>query len=183
MTRPNWFIALPAEDPAWARALVRSAPASLRTFAPEDLHLTVAFLGAVSEERARAAWELADAFSLAPLTVGLERVAPMGPARRASALAALVAEGREGLIEAIRESRDLFHDRAEIERETRAPLPHLTLARIPRGASEEERDAALAWARSLEVASLSLHLERLALYSWAEDRARRLFRIVEARKL
>lgn len=61
--------------------------------------------------------------------------------------------------------------------ETRALRPHATLARPTRRADESKRAAGLAWARALDVRGLPARLDRLALYGWSADRARRLFAI------
>ena len=54
--QPNWFIATPIAPGRWFDR-VSAPPSGIRRFHPEDLHATVAFLGAVREEAARAAAE------------------------------------------------------------------------------------------------------------------------------
>ena len=88
----NWFIALPVPSGAWLEAL--TPPPAVRLFTRHDLHLTVAFLGAVSEARALAAFACAAELPLAPLEISLAQVVPLGARRRPSAFSALLDRGR-----------------------------------------------------------------------------------------
>lgn len=151
-------------------------------FAAEDLHMTVAFLGAVEPSEARAAW--AEATRLAPavgrpLEGGFVRVEPLGNPRRPSALSALVGDGAEPLSELIQALQAPLLAAAGAPPETRVPLPHVTLARVQRRASPSERREALRWAEALDISALRFSISELALYTWAEDRRERLFRVVE----
>src|SRR6185436_3652410 len=67
----NWFIGLPIPAGAWLEALP-AVPEGCRLFDAGDLHLTVAFLGHVSEDAARAAWAAVQWLG-APLEVTLGR--------------------------------------------------------------------------------------------------------------
>jgi 2'-5' RNA ligase len=53
---PNWFIALPVSPLGWFERLVPPPPAGFRAFHPDDLHLTIAFLGAVDDATASRGW-------------------------------------------------------------------------------------------------------------------------------
>jgi 2'-5' RNA ligase len=179
----NWFLALkvPADD--WFAERVPAPPAGLRRFAPQDLHLTLAFLGACGEARARRAWELAGAWGLGPTQVRLGPVAPMGGPRRYSALSILLEGGRE-LIEAeVGRCRGSWLLAAGARPNPRPPRAHVTIARPLRRASVAQRAAGLEWAAGLQLSGISLVLAELALYTWAEDRTERLFRQVERRLL
>lgn len=151
-------------------------PEGVRLFAPEDVHLTVAFLGPVGVEAAEAAFELAPSWSAPPLDVTLGDLKPLGNTRRPSSLSAIVTDGADAVADAMREVRDAMCDRAGARRETRPPLPHVTLARVGRRASREQQRAAVAWARSLDLARPHVTLARLLLFTRAEDRSVRLFR-------
>ena len=187
MEQGNWFVALPLAAADWLPARVPPPPEGTRAFAADDLHLTVAFLGAVGRDRAEAAWQAAcaalragpsGAWVAAPFEVTLGGVVPMGPPRRATALAALVAEGGAALADAIEAARGAIWEAADARRDSRPAKPHLSLARIRRDATAEQRDAALAWAAALDLAGVRLHLDRLALYAWAADRRAVQFRIL-----
>lgn len=177
----NWFVALPFESAEVAAKLV-TTPIAVRAFHPDDLHLTVAFLGAIDEPRARLAFEAAD-FSRIPFEVTLGEVVPMGPQHRFSALSALLVEGRAEVEAALLASRDRSMRAAGLPPETRPPKAHVTLGRPAEGASVVARRAALAWAQKLDVAGIGARLDRIALYAWSEDRSDRLFRKVIERPL
>lgn len=179
----NWFVGLPTSLEERVRTALASPPRGVRLFHPEDVHLTVAFLGAVDEAHARAAFVACLPFPLAPLVATLGTVKPLGNPRRPSAIAALVDEGNAALADALRARRDVALAAADLPPERRDALPHVTLARVGRKASAAEHREALAWARSLDVRGASARIDRIALFTWNEDRAAKLFRIVEERAL
>lgn len=174
--KPNWFVALgvPA-DSWWSR--VTAPPPGVRLFHPDDLHLTVAFLGPVSCGDAEAAFAVAcEDWPTGPIGIALGEVRPMGNPRRPSALSALVSDGAADLSEAISSLRDRTCATAGVRADGRAPLPHVTIARPSRSATAAEREAAVAWATRLDLGGPRGTLGRLVLYGWAPDRGVRLFR-------
>ena len=56
-------------------------------------------------------------------------------------------------------------------------------ARPTRKASDRQRDAAVRWAASLRLPDDPVLIDRIALYTWSDDRRERLFRIVAERSL
>lgn len=180
--QPNWFIALPVEPGSWME-LLGEPPSGVRVFAPGDLHVTVAFLGAVDEAAASDAFCIAEAWPTAPIPVRLGPLRPLGAHRKPSALSATISEGTEPVAGGIVAVRDEMLDVARARPDTRAPLPHVTLARITRRASTAERRAALAWAEGLDLGAPRVMLDRIALYTWSADRRTRLFDVVEERRI
>lgn len=179
MSRPNWFIGVPVAGAA-LMSRVPEAPRGIRTFHAEDLHFTVAFLGACGEERARAALA-ALSWPLPALDVTFGEVVPMGNPRRYSALSALLVTGRAEVEAAIGASRDAACAAAEVAVDERPPKAHVTIARPARSATEGDRREALRWARGIRLDGITERLDRVALYTWSEDRLERLFRVVESR--
>ena len=183
--RANWFFGFPI-DGAFVRDLPEP-PSALRPFHPEDVHLTLSFLGGCGEQKALAALAALDAAlaaePLAPIDVSLAEVVPMGSRRRYTALSALLGRGRPEAVQALARLRDVLADAAGVARDTRDPKPHITLAR-PRGrASEDDRAAGVAWAAGLDLSGIQARLDRIALYTWGERRLIRLFQIVAERRL
>ena len=177
--RANWFIGLPVSGADWFTR-VREPPSCVRIFHPEDLHLTVAFLGAVDEARARRAFARASVLPLAPTEVVLGVVVPMGNPRHPSALSARIVEGEHIVAQAIDVVRHPVCDEAGARRDARPVLPHLTVARIRRNVTRDEQRCAVAWARGIDLGAPRTQLTQIALYTWAEDRQTRLFRIADA---
>lgn len=185
VTRPNWFFAFPI-DGRFVLALPE-LPHGLRRFHPDDVHLTIAFLGGSGEPAALRALDALDAqlarVRLAPLPVALGAVVAMGPPRRYSALSALLTRGSEPATAAIAALRDVLADAAGVARDTREPKAHVTVARPTGRATPSERRAGLAWAAALDLGSVEARLDRIALYTWSEERAERQFRVVAERRL
>lgn len=160
--------------------LVPAPPPRVRVFASLDLHCTLGFLGSVGEARARGAWgRVQDFMNFGVVAGSFTEVKPLGSARRPSALSAMVGDGRVALCAMIDHARAPLLEAAGAPADERAPLPHMTVARIQRRASSTERDAALTWAQSLRLDDASFVASTVALYTWADDRQDRLFQIVE----
>jgi len=183
--RPNWFFAFPLEG-----AFVLELPALprfFRLFHPEDVHLTLAFLGGSGEEAARRALDVLDerlrVEPLSALEVTLGEVVPMGSPRRYTALSALLGEGRAPLTACLTELGGRLCEAAIGRRPSRAAKPHVTLARPRHQATDADRAEGLAWAAGLDLSALRRRLDRIALYTWSEQRRERLFQIVAERTL
>lgn len=176
---PSWFIGLVAPVPEAVLAALPPPPPRVRLFHAGDLHLTVAFLGGVEEDAARAAWRLATTHAWSPISATLAAVVPMGPPARPSALSAELDSGREEARALMAALRDPCRRAAGLLPERRDHRPHITLARPQRRATDAERARAVAWARDLDLNGAPVVLQALALYTWAADRQERLFRVVE----
>jgi 2'-5' RNA ligase len=185
MPRPNWFLAFPL-DGAFVETLPE-LPAGFRRYHPEDVHLTLAFLGGCGEagaERALAALdELLPQSHQPPIAVSLGQIAPMGAKSRYSALSALLERGRAETEACMARLRDPLLQAATGRTERRKPKAHVTLARPRPRATDAQRDAGLAWARSVDLAAVEAVLDRIVLYTWSENRAERLFHKVSERRL
>ena len=72
---------------------------------------------------------------------------------------------------------------ADAQLDPRPPKPHITLARPTRKISTTERIDAVRWAKQLDLGAPTITLDRLALYTWADSRTHRLFKIVRERPL
>lgn len=186
MPRPNWFLAFPVDGGFLGE--LPAPPPGFRLFPSEDVHLTLVFLGGCGEEVAGSAFRALEEHlpraSRGPIPVSLGAVAPMGGSRKDyTALSALLERGRAETIALTLALRDLITDAAGLRRQARPPKPHVTLGRPRRRADFAHRAAGLEWAEKLELSHVERTLDRVALYTWAEPRRERLFRIVRERKL
>jgi 2'-5' RNA ligase len=174
---------MPVDAGEWFAPLVADVPPNLRVFHPDDLHMTVAFLGGCGEEAARSAFVLAEGHPAPPFTVTLGGLAAMGNPRRPSALSLLLEEGRDQAVAIIAALRDDMCKLAGARPDDRPPKPHITVARPPRRANGSERRAAVAWAESVAPLGAKVTVDRLCLYTWSEDRKVRQFREVASTPL
>jgi len=159
-------------------------PPRVRVFTGPDRHVTLAFLGAVQEPEAYKAWDqIGELPSFRPVSGSFSRVQALGHPRNASALCAMVDVGREPLSEMIAEGRAPLLSAAGAPEDSRPPLPHMTLARIQRRAKAAERREALRWAHEIDLRGVTFTVQSVALYTWADDRQERLFRVVEEQVL
>lgn len=186
MPRPNFFFAFPLAGSFVLE--LPPLPPGFRRFHPDDVHLTLSFLGRCGEPAAeRALAALGRALLSQPLDdidVSLGDVVPMGPRREYSALSALLERGHDRTAACISALRDVVSEAALGRREERAPKPHVTLARPRRRATAEARHAGLTWASALDLRRVEARLNRIALYTWSDgNRHERLFRIVAERSL
>jgi 2'-5' RNA ligase len=183
--RPNWFFAFPI-DGRFVLELPEP-PTALRRFHPDDVHLTLAFLGGCGEAAAeRALGVLDERLRTAPpppFDVTLAEVVPMGSAQRYTALSALLGQGRGEVAACLTELGGLLCEAALGRRPTRAAKPHVTVARPRRRATDADRAQGLAWAKKLELGGVRPRLERISLYTWSDLRRDRLFKIVTERTL
>jgi len=183
--RPNWFFAFPI-DGAFVLELP-AVPRLFRLFHPDDVHLTLAFLGGSGEAAAQRALDVLDerllAEPFAALEVTLGEVVPMGSPRRYTALSALLGEGRGALTACLSDLGGRLCEAGIGRRPTRAAKPHVTLARPRHRASEADRADGIAWASALDLGSVRRRLDRIALYTWSDQRRERLFQVVAERKL
>ncbi len=172
----TWFIALPVTAGPWFEKLPPPADKT-SIFHPEDLHLTVAFLGRVGEERALAGWDCFR-WPLGPTTVSLGEVVGLGDPKRPSALSALLVRGREDVERAMGESRGAAIEAAGAESDERPPKAHVTLARPSRSASRGERARAVAWAKTIDLRGAEIALGSVALYASGSGPGGRRYRRV-----
>jgi RNA 2',3'-cyclic 3'-phosphodiesterase len=179
----NWFVGLPIAAGPWFHDLTADAPPDVRVFHPDDLHLTVAFLGRCGETRARAAWDVAAGFHAAPVHARLGGLRAMGNKRRPSALSVVLTGGQEEIVAILRALRDPMIAAAGARPETREPLPHLTVARPAMRATPDRRNRAVAWAESKAPLNVEVVVDHLTLYTWSDDRKARQFKAVEKRLL
>lgn len=176
---PNWFIGLPVAAQELPAGLLGSIPPGLRRFHADDLHLTVAFLGAVRPDAARAAWRLAGDIEEGPLRADTGPLAAFGRPGRPSAYGLELGAGGEAVAAFIARWRDPLRAAAGVGAERRDVRPHVTLARPPRRGARTIRERADTWLAQAQPGPATLTLERIALYTRAPPGDERLFQRVD----
>jgi 2'-5' RNA ligase len=176
----NWFLGWKPSPPlGWIENLRRNAPPAIRWFHPEDCHVTLVFFGRLSPEQIRAICEhlAKDAPQRIPALIGKPLLLPSS--RRFSALSLSIESEGDALRIAIAQNRDEWMTLAGLAVETRDALPHLTFARPDRRASSAQLHAIRAWMHDLSPPrDLAVTFEGPSLFTWADDRAQRQFKVV-----
>ena len=186
MRRANWFFAFPVTGAFVGE--VPAPPTGIRLFEPEDVHLTISFLGSVGRERAETALTELDRYlstSLRrPVEISLGDVEPFGGSRRSySALSAVLIDGRDEVTSWVSELRGVLSEAAGVRPETRRVRAHISIARPRRRLTDEASAAGLVWARGLDLTRVRATLDEVALYTWTQDRRTRLFEVFSSRKV
>lgn len=187
--RPNYFVGFPLPD-FWVENALLGLPPGLRTFRGEDIHITVAFLGACSDEQAHAAWlatigidgdsPLADEH---PFEVELGRIETFGNPAQPSSLSAVPVDADGPATTFLARHRDRIFHAAGRPPDARPPRPHSTIVRIPRKAPPELRAAAIAWAEQVPPLRIVVPINEIALFTWTDHREIQLYHIIARRPL
>lgn len=175
--KPNWFVAFPVAADAWFAPLVKDCPDQCHAFADSDLHLTLAFFGALEPNAVDKVRAFLPNIQAPRLHFRFDQVLLLPPAKRFSAVCLGLGEGHAAVAAVMAEWRNVLAEVAGIAPETRTPLPHVTIARPKRKYKQQSQTAAAAWAEQLQPPEQLMTLDRLALYTWSDQRPRIQFRI------
>lgn len=179
---PNWFVAWPVTglDDLLAD-LKHEAPGGLHFLDPADIHVTFTFLGRHDPVIEGKMVRLLETLPLSAIEAGTDQLVALPQPRRFSAIAFTL---RAGLAEV---NAQMTKWQARICREagapidTRAKLPHLTIARPDRRIGAEDRDATLEWLEQVNTSPrrVPFHLERPRLFTWTDRTTERRYRVLD----
>ena len=174
----NWFLGWkPQGLLEWIADLRHGAPHGIRWFHPEDCHVTLAFFGRLPADKIHRVVEVLEASASQSIAATIGQPLLLPSARRFSSLSFLIESGP--LRNAMAEQRDEWMGLAGLPPERRDPLPHLTFARPDRRASGAEIRAVRTWMEQLQPPNeLEVTFEGPALFTWADDRTQRQFKVV-----
>lgn len=160
----NWFIAIPILPGVWFDDRLEPSVPGLWRVHPSDLHLTIAYLGAVEESIAREAFALHRLWKEGAIDAQSGPMIPLGDPHRYSALVMTLTEGNEKAKSMMTTLGPLMRAAAGRPPEEREPLPHITVTRAKRRTGKRERAEGLRWSQRLELLPFPLILNQLALY-------------------
>ena len=154
--------AIAAEQKRVVEALDRES-GRLRLVRPEQMHLTLVFIGEVDEGRAAAiAAVMAGDIPIAPFRIGLGGVGAFPPRGAPRVLYMDVVDGADAAIELHRLVSDRLAQ-VDVPREQRKFRPHLTLGRWRDGRpSDRPRSSTRAEIAAVDAASVTLFQSRLS---------------------
>lgn len=151
---------------AFDRELARlaSTPLPIAWVRPENLHITLRFLGGVTPETAAMVVEglRRTVAALSPFEIRFRRLGAFPSARRASIVWVGIEADGLGLMQLQSASESAARD-AGLEPETRAFVPHLTIGRVRRNASRV--DATPMLEREPDFSAGAMTVEAVSLFS------------------
>ncbi len=143
---------------AWGAEAVEGTSGALRAVPPENLHLTLAFLGAREEREAQAIGAIVTATTGATPTLSLG--APLWlPPRRPGVLTVEVGDATGALAGLHSSLVAAVHAGTEITPEARPFRPHVTVARVRRGHPIRPQNTILS-----RLPGVTFHATALTLY-------------------
>lgn len=168
---PNWFVAWPVAGlDDFLTALESDAPGGLRFLAPSDLHVTLAFLGPLDGRLAPKMNSLLNGLPLKAVEVRAKDLIALPQPRRFSAISLALSAGLSETNEQIEKWRPRICREAGAPVDTRAPLPHVTVARPERRIGGDDRSAVLEWieSRNRAAGAIPFRLDRPRLFTCTE---------------
>ncbi|WP_250632034.1 2'-5' RNA ligase family protein [Rhodoflexus caldus] len=177
---PNWFVALPVRGTeTLLETLAATAPPEVRLFAPEDTHLTIAFMGAMPKERAAEVLKIMQKIDFEPFQISLANLIPLPSAKHTSAFSYKLDQGHWQVVTLMEEWRSALLQAGGAPPDNRPPLPHLTIGRPQRKWGRQGVEQGIRWANNLPPVGFEALIDSVALYTWSDDRRRNQFKIVE----
>ncbi len=180
----NWFVAFPVPDTdGWVEQVLQSAPPELRRFHPADVHLTICFLGSLEPWQQQLLVRELATLRAEPFEITLDSLRPLPKPSFVTALSFELAQGRDLAAALIDRWRGPLAAAVGKKPDNRQPLPHITIARPSRRYGKRAQRVALQWIATVQPPPVVLRLDRVAVYTWAEDRSVRQFQIVKEHPL
>lgn len=163
------FVAIeaPSEWREYAEGVQRSLSerfgGALRLVAPENLHITLRFIGEVEDDDlARLTVALEEHLPPVELALRLGEVRTFGAAARTSSAYLGVGGDIEGLRQLHERTNEAVEDVLGVPFEEQRYTPHVTLARVRNRAGAEERRALAEYVREIEVPASEPFIARKA---------------------
>lgn len=175
----NWFAAFPMPTTDWFPPLIHNCPGTCRPFAPTDLHLTLAFFGHLEAPAVTRVRDHLAQLRLPLLPFRFDHALLLPQPKRFSAICLGLGEGRAEIAAQMARHRDPLLATADQPKDTRAPLPHVTLARPIRKHKKAAQHDGAAWCAALRIPDVAMTLNEIALYTWSDQRPAQQFRIVD----
>lgn len=181
----NWFVAFKVDPGNWYGQLAPLLPQSLKIFHPDDLHMTIAFLGNFNEKvnplDTKKIVEIIRGFTLEPITLNSQGIIVLPSEKHFTAICLDFENPQENgflhknklLLDSITILRDRLLEAAGVAPEKRNFLPHVTVARPHRRLSFLQKEILLGELRKIPSMTIPITLKTVALYTWADHRIHR----------
>ncbi|NND70728.1 MAG: hypothetical protein HKN43_04035 [Rhodothermales bacterium] len=180
---PNWFVGFPVQGDSWCPVSANHVPGSIRLYHPDDLHITMAFLGSVSQRKALKAWKKVTNLKLEPVTISFNQLKPFGAFSTPSAYGLTLDTGRDSVANTISTHRRKILGAVGKKPRDGRVVPHVTIARPNRRLSKGDVYAIAEWRHEFEIPEVEVNLTEIALYTWAPPQAPQRFRKIETMQL
>ncbi len=175
----NYFIGYAVENALWHDPRRPLPGEGLWWVHPHDLHMTVAFLGAISERKARECFAWAILQGVPPVRGSLGAPIPLGSRPPASAFARPFLNGEKEAKAVLKTLAPPLLEQAGRPPETREPLPHITVLRAQRSASVATQQQILPWLTEQNWEEDAVSLTCFGLFGWTPERSVRRYQLIE----
>ncbi len=173
----NYFVAFVLDD--YPELLPSLVPTSLRLFNKQDLHCTIAFLGAMEARLIPEVCAVALRIQSSTISCRVRGLRLLPNAEHFSAVSWDFTEGAHEIQTIQRRWRDELCDAAHAPRDQREPLAHCTIGRPKAHLNRTEKHRIAAWAAEQHAPERELIIRSLALYTKAEPGSGQLFQKLE----
>ena len=181
--KPNWFVAFSVSPDVWYKDIYKNIEEPMRKFHPEDLHSTLVFLGYLENGEVESVKRVMDDFDEKSVSITLGKLLFLPALKKYSAVSYSIEQGNKTLQEYMKKYRDRFSVAAQRDLDSRSPLPHITIARPPKKMTGHEKQTAAMQLQKLPIPQGEIKIDTLDLYTWADHRQSRQFKIIWSKKL
>ena len=184
----NWFVGIPISGDGWFEEVIEQLPENLRVFNSKDLHITVAFLGKLQIEEDKVNRKVGN-IKLVLEEMKTERksfrlggVLFLPSKKRFSAVCLSIEQGSTELSELILQYEPILKKCSGLKEmgmwEKRKPLPHVTIARPLKKLQWNDRRNIVENCSGIKIPFCDVLVNKVALYTWADNRKMMQFKII-----
>ncbi|MDH4262338.1 MAG: hypothetical protein OEV78_04760 [Spirochaetia bacterium] len=170
----NWFVAFKVDQGNWFNFLISQMPRDLKIFQPDDLHMTIAFLGNLNLKFIDNITDCIKNFNIEPVILDSRGIIVLPSEKRFSAICLDFQDAPvKKFLEPVSQFRDRILKSAEVKADNRNFLPHVTIARPDRNITLIKKEELLKKIKQIPPFEISIKVQKIALYTWADYRAHR----------
>jgi 2'-5' RNA ligase len=174
----NWFAAFKVESSQWYQDIAAKIPPEIKLFHPDDLHMTISFLGNYNDEKLEDVKKAIESTFFKPFNLYAHRFILLPKESNFSAFCLEFDSSESGLYLQIEKSRENIYKAAGITPDKKKFIPHVTMGRPPRSTSNSERKKIADFVNKLSNFDVKIYIKSSAIYTWSDNRKEKMFKII-----